>query len=212
MMIIRRNILVIVFITALSNSFYGQVSSVHSMDNAILGSFHFASYASDNAFTSPDFVPGVALEYRRKIDSLSAKFYLTLGVSLESVPLKTVGEDGHYTNTQFNFTLPLGLYYRMGNAFHLGLYSSVDIPFAAKHRSSFGGDEYSNTEFDFRYLNINLSAGLNIGKVFTLNDHQIIIELHFKALGVLGLKSNDYWHYPEDGFPYYTGLRVGYGF
>jgi hypothetical protein len=207
-----KNLITIVFLLFLTNLLVGQKLN-SGKDQAILGSFHLTSYFDNNAFTPHEFVPGVAFEYRKIIDSLSSKFHIAFAIGIESVPVKIVNEnDSYYTNTHFNFTNSLGLYYSLSRSYYLGLYSSMDIPFASKENSNFNGSTYKHFEFYFQYLNINFSAGLNLGKTIDYKEHQFIVELHFKALGLLGLKSNDYWHYPEDGIPYYSGLRLGYRF
>ena len=206
----NRFLLLVFIILGISNNSTCQ-QSYNSIDKAIFGSLHLTSRYDDRQFTSSALLPGISIEYRTNIDSLSDNFNLWSGVSLESVSFKTVGEnDGHYRSTTFNISIPLGLYYKIADTYYFGLYSSLDIPFANSEKSDFSGLEYSHTEFSFRYLNINFSAGLNLGKSFSADDHLILVELHFKALGLLGLKSNDYWHYPDDSIPYYTGFRVGY--
>ena len=211
-MIYKCNFLAFVLLLFMSNSMVGQKSH-KVIDQSILGSLHMANYFDNNAFTPHEFTLGVALQYRKNIDSLSHNFHLSYGVGVESVPVKVEAPyDGYYINTHFNFTNSIGLYYTLPHSYYLGLYSSLDIPFANRQKSDFNGSTYENFEFYFQYLNINFSAGLNLGRIITIKERQLIVELHFKALGLLGLKSNDYWHYPDGGIPYYSGVRIGYGF
>lgn len=190
---------------------FGQ-HAFNTLDNAVLGSLHFASYNVDNEFEETAFVPGVAIEYRKNIDSLSSRFNLCLGASVETVPLKYIRENGYYQQMHFNFTIPLGLYYQIAETYFLGLYTSIDIPFANSYKNEFSGVFLKGSEFDFRFLNVNFSAGINLLKTYLVGDRQIIVEFNFKALGLIGLKSNDYWHYPAGSIPCYSGISLGYGF
>lgn len=195
----------------MSSSLVGQ--GLYKTNNqAILGSLHLTNYFDDNDFTPHEFVLGLGVEYRINIDNLSDNFHLAYGVGVETVPIKIVGEnDGYYINTHFNLANSLGLYYSFSD-YYLGLYTSIDMAFASKEKSDFNGSTYEHFEFYFQYLNINFSGGINLGRTIDFKEHQFIVELHFKALGLLGLKSNDYWHYPDGGQPYYSGIRLGYGF
>ena len=183
------------------------------LNEALLGSFHAASYADESNNGERVHVAGFGFEYRKNIDSLSSRFNLCLGVGLETVPLRRNRDnDDYFRNTHINLTLPIGIYYQIAETYFIGFYASMDFPLASAEKSRFNGVEFSNNEFDFRFLNINFSGGVNVLKTYVIGDKQFIVEVHAKALGLLGLKDNDYWHYPEDSVPCYFGLRLGYGF
>lgn len=178
----------------------------------ILGSVHFSTYLGDETFREHVWKPGVSLEYRSDLDKLAHNFSLKWGVGIETVPLKEIRQnDEFFTDVPFNLTLPIGIYYTAKRHLFVGCYTSIDIPFFTKEHARFGNVDYHNSEFSFRYLNINFSAGAVVGKVFTLNDRYYLLELNYKSLAIFGNTSNDYWLYPEGRRPHYIGLRFGVG-
>ncbi len=207
---LKSSTLAIIFL--ISNSLFGQ-DSKFEFNHTILGSLHLANYLENDEFQMYKPKVGVAIEYRKNIKTFSEHFHLSLGFNFESLPTKRFYEnnDDYYMDTPINLTIPFGLYYSSGS-YYFGTYISFDAPFASIEDSEFGGVKYKHTEFIGRLLNLNFSAGLNIGKIVYFSNHQIHIELHFKALALVGLKSNDYWLYPEDHIPYYSGIKIGYGF
>ncbi|MDF1697898.1 MAG: hypothetical protein P1U56_18765 [Saprospiraceae bacterium] len=178
----------------------------------LLGSFHFTSYAGSDENGDYKWSPGLAIEYREIVDELDDKLDLTIGISVESIPLKTTfGKSDFFAETVFNFTVPIGLYYTIPSGFYGGVSASMDIPFLSKNHSRFGLDEYQNTELNFRFLNINISAGVNLGKRIIFDNRFYLIEVHYKSVALFGAKTNDYWLYTEDRGPHYFGLKLGVG-
>ena len=178
----------------------------------ILASFHLGNYIENNQFTDYNFTPAFGIEYRKIIKSFSEKWHLSLGLNLEMLAVKRIHEnDDFYLNKQYNLTIPLGIYFTASNGIYLGVFTSFDIPFANGENSQFGTDSFKHHEFSPRFLNLNFSAGANVGKVFSINDRVFLLELHYKSLALLGLRENDYWLYPEGAYPYYFGIKLGIG-
>jgi hypothetical protein len=209
---LRTSIFSILLTLAISQFSYSQ-RIIQSTNHTILGSIHLTSSIDDDELGSQAHTVGIALEYRTVIDSLSDRIHIKFGVGFESVPIKREFEnEGFYQRTQFNVTNSIGVYFNISDTYYLGLYTSLDIPFANKQTSQFGADNYKHSEFQFNLLNLNFSGGLNLGKIIHYKNRQFIIEVHGKALGLVGLKSNDYWHYQSGAIPYYGGIRMGFSF
>ena len=180
------------------------------LGNAFIGSFHLSKYMRDSDFQESIWNYGTSIEYRSEIDKLNEDFSLTLGIGIETIPLKQVREnDDFYKEIKFNLTLPLGIYRRFGTSYYAGIFTSIDVPFFERQRSKNGNLEFKNSEFTLRLLNVNFSGGFVVGRTFKSNQRQFILELNYKLLALIGNKSNDYWPYAEENFPQVMGLRFG---
>lgn len=206
-----QHLFVLFLFSAISRTVVGQERDNPS--HALFGSVQIVNYQDPYPNTVHTNLLGMGIEYRSVIDSMVNDFHISLGAGFETIPLKTIGpNDGYFTTTHYNLTVPLGIYHSFAKSFYIGLFASLDFPFGQKSQTENQGMMVTYSEFDFRFLNINLSSGLNLGKSISIANRTMYVEIQGKLLGILGNKTNDYWHYPEEALPYYGGVNVGFGF
>lgn len=201
-----------IFFLFISNSFLFGQDEKPGFEKTFLLSFH-SSHLGNNGDNDIESITSPQIAYRNNLKRLNQNIQLTWGIQMNRFSLKDVnGSTDYFNSHDYILSLPVDLMYHFKSRTYIGGFLSFDIPFGVSNKAEIMGQEFSDSEFNFRFLNLHFSTGLRLGQIFNLGSYKFTAEFFFKHIGLLAFKSNDYWLYPEEARPYQFGLGIGYMF